>query len=585
MLIIAEKPSVARNIANFLSNGNFRRISYSKNIYYYLFNLDGEKVYVLPSIGHLYTISDLKNDFSYPSFDYKWVPAYYEDGIMIKKKYIEMFKIFSNEEDIVLATDYDIEGELIGYNIIRFALNRNNADRMIFSAITRKDILSAFYNRKNSIDFGMAMAGETRHIIDWLYGINLSRILTRSLWHYTKKYVLSIGRVQGPTLKIILQREKEIENHKPEEYYVLTAIVSKNDIKIKASYKNKIKDKAEAERIKKNIGKYLRVIDVKREKILESPPHPYNLVDIQVDAYRLYKISPKITLDILQKLYERGYVSYPRTSSERLPDTIDFRGIIRSLGEIREYSLYSKILMEKNFLKPNNGKKDDVHPAIHPTGLIPDRLDRKEFLIYDLVVRRFLATFMDQAVIENIEVILSNDLIFDYKKCINKGWMIVYWKILSGNFLDLDFKIGDILNVEKVSIRKRKTPPPPRYNQASLIKKMEEYNLGTKSTRAEIISILYQRNYINGRSIRLTKLGEKVIDIFERHFPEILDISLTRKIEDDLERIIRKPDISLKERIISEVKEVILNISKKVNEKKIGEELYEVIKSLKSENR
>jgi len=540
---------------------------------------------VLPSIGHLYTVSDLKNDFSYPSFDYKWVPAYYEDGIMVKKKYIEMFKSFSNEEEVILATDYDIEGELIGYNIIRFALNKNNAERMIFSAITKRDILNAFYYRKKSIDFGMAMAGETRHIIDWLYGINLSRILTKSLWHYTRRYVLSIGRVQGPTLKIILQREREIENHKPEEYYVLTVIASKGNIRIKASYKNKIKDKSEAERIKNNIGKYLRVVDIRRNRVLEPPPHPYNLIDIQVDAYKLYRISPKTTLDILQKLYERGYVSYPRTSSERLPDTIDFKGIIKSLGEIREYNLYSKILMEKGILRPNNGKKDDVHPAIHPTGLIPDKLDKKEFLIYDLVVRRFLATFMDHAVVEDIEIILNNDLIFDYRKCISKGWMIVYWKVLSNNFLNIDFKIGDILSVEKVSVRKRKTPPPPRYNQASLIKKMEEYNLGTKSTRAEIVSILYQRNYISGRSIKLTKLGEKVIDIFERHFPEILDISLTRKIEDDLERIIRKPDVSLKERIISEVKEVILNISKKVDERKIGEELYEVIRSLKSEDR
>jgi len=584
MLIIAEKPSVARNIAYFLSNGNFRRISFSKNVYYYLFNLDGENVYVLPSIGHLYTVSDLKKDFSYPSFDYKWIPSYYEDRIFVKKDYIEMFKSFSNEERVVLATDYDIEGELIGYNILRFALNRNDAERMVFSAITKKDILNAFHNKRDSIDYGMAMAGETRHIIDWLYGINLSRILTRSLWHYTKKYILSIGRVQGPTLKIILQREKEIENHKPEEYYILTVIASKGDTKIKANYKRKIKEKSEAEEIRKRIGNHLKVLDIKKERISEAPPYPYNLTDIQVDAYRLYRISPKTTLDILQKLYERGYTSYPRTSSERLPDTIDFGRIIRDLGELREYNLYSKILMEKKVLKPNNGKKDDVHPAIHPTGLIPDRLDKKEFLIYDLVVRRFFATFMDPAIIENNEIILNEELSFEYKKCINKGWMIVYWKFLSNSFLDLDFKVGEVLNVEKVYIRKRKTPPPPRYNQASLIKKMEEYNLGTKSTRAEIVSILYQRNYINGRSIKLTKLGEKVIEIFEKYFPEILDINLTRKIEDELDRIMKKPDVSLKEKILDEVKEVISDISKKVDEKKIGEELYGIIKSLESNN-
>jgi len=585
MLIITEKPSVARSITYFLSNGNFRKVSFSKNVYYYFFNLDGERVYVVPSIGHLYTVSDLRNDFLYPSFDYKWVPAYYEDGIIIKKKYIEMFKSFSDEEKVVLATDYDIEGELIGYNIIRFALNKNNADRMVFSAITKRDILSSFYNRRDSIDFGMAMAGETRHIIDWLYGINLSRILTKSLWHYTRKYTLSIGRVQGPTLKIILQREKEIESYKPEEYYVLAAIILKGNIKIRATYNRKIKEKSEAENIKKNVTKYLKVLDIKKERISEYPPHPYNLTNIQVDAYKIYKISPKTTLDILQKLYEKGYISYPRTSSEKLPDTIDFRSIIRNLREIAEYNAYCKVLLEKKVLKPNNGKKDDIHPAIYPTGLVPERLDKKEFLIYDLVVRRFLSTFMDPAVIENVKVILNDDFGFEYKKCINKGWMIIYWKFLYDNFLDLDFKIGEVLNVEKVFIRKRKTPPPPRYNQASLIKKMEEYNLGTKSTRAEVISILYQRNYINGRSIRLTKLGEKVIEIFEKYFPEILDISLTRKIEDELEKIMKKLDISLKEKILIEVKEIISDISKKVDERKLGEELYKAIKELESNNR
>ncbi|RDD52590.1 DNA topoisomerase I [Nanoarchaeota archaeon NZ13-N] len=584
MLIIAEKPSVARNISYFLSNGNYRRIKFSNGIYYYFLKLDGENIFVVPSIGHLYTISDMKRDFSYPTFNYKWVPSYYEDRIFIKKKYIEMFRQFSNEDKVVLATDYDIEGELIGYNIIRFALNRRDANRMIFSAITKKDILNSFYNQRDNIDYGMAIAGEVRHIVDWLYGINLSRILTRSLWHYTKDYILSIGRVQGPTLKIILEREKEIENYKPEEYYVLSAVILKDNLKIKAVYREKLKSRSEAEDIKKRIGKSVKVIDVKVEKLSEAPPHPYNLTNIQVDAYKLYKISPKSTLDILQSLYERGYVSYPRTSSEKLPDTIDFRSIIENLGEISAYRRFSEALISKRVLRPNNGKKEDVHPAIHPTGIIPSNLSKKEFLIYDLVVRRFFATFMDPAILERNIVLFSNGLEFDYKKCISKGWMVVYWNILSKVFLEINFKVGEVLNVEKVSINKKKTPPPPRYNQASLIKKMEEYNLGTKSTRAEVISILYNRNYIDGRSIRLTKLGEKVIDIFERYFPEILDINLTRKIEDKLELIMKNPDSSIKDEVIGEVIEIIKQISNGLDEKKIGKEIYDAIKLLNSNN-
>jgi len=385
MLIIAEKPSVARKISSFLSNNKYRKIRFSRNIYYYYFNQEGKNIFVVPSIGHLFTLSDLNENYDYPTFNYRWVPSYIEDGIIVKKYYIEMFSKFRNENNIIIATDYDIEGELIGYNILRYILNKENANRMIFSAITYKDIIRAFNNKKESLNFGYIYAGETRHIIDWLYGINLSRALTKSLFYYTRKFVLSIGRVQGPTLMLVFNRENEIEKFKPEEYYKVEALVIKDDKKLKFSYiKDKIKDKDEANRIKNNLGKYLIVsnVDKKEEKI--NPPYPYNLTDIQMDAYKYYKISPKRTLDILQSLYEKGYVSYPRTSSQKLPETINFKEILSNLSSINYYKKYIVPLLGKQILKPYNGPKDDVHPAIHPTGYIPEYLDYKEKLIYDL---------------------------------------------------------------------------------------------------------------------------------------------------------------------------------------------------------
>ncbi len=581
MLIITEKPSVARKIAQFLSNNRYRIIKLSKYTSYYYFNLDGKNVFVLPSIGHLFTLSDMNKKYEYPTFDYRWVPSYYEDGIIAKKYYIEMFRKFKNENEIVIATDYDIEGELIGYNILKYILNKNNASRMIFSAITYKDIIRAFNNKKESINFGYVYAGETRHIIDWLYGINLSRALTRSLFYYTRKFVLSIGRVQGPTLSLIFNREKEIEEFIPEEYYKIEAIVTKDERKIKFTYiKEKIKDKESAIKIKNSIGKYVTVnyITKKEEKL--NPPHPYNLTDIQVDAYKYYKISPKVTLEILQSLYERGLISYPRTSSQRLPETINFREILTNLSNIINYKKYINLLLQKAYLKPNNGSKDDVHPAIHPTGVIPDYLNNKEKLIYDLVVRRFISTFYDPAIIYKIYVNTKEDFFYEYYKIKFKGWLDVYWNIYRDNFLDLEFNIGEKLLVDKVNVLKKKTSPPFRYNRASLIKKMEELNLGTKSTRADIVEILFKRKYIEGRSIKITNLGKKIIEIFEKYYPDILDLSLTRKMEEDLERLEKNPDITLKDKIIEENKEIIKDISKviKENEKKIGEELYNFIK-------
>jgi DNA topoisomerase-1 len=581
MLIITEKPSVARKISIFLSNNRYRIIRFSKNIYYYYFNLEGKNVYVVPAIGHLFTLSDLDKKYDYPTFNYKWVPSYFEDGIIAKKYYIEMFSKFKNENDIIIATDYDIEGELIGYNILRYILNKENASRMIFSAITHKDIVRAFNNRKESLNFGYIFAGETRHIIDWLYGINLSRALTRSLLHYTKKFVLSIGRVQGPTLMLIFNRENEIKNFKSEEYYKVEALVMKGNKKLKFSYiKDKINDKDGANKIKNNLGEYLIVINVDKKEEKISPPHPYNLTDIQMDAYKYYKISPKRTLDILQSLYEKGYISYPRTSSQKLPETIDFKEILSNLSLINSYKKHIILLLEKKILKPNNGSKDDVHPAIHPTGNIPEYLEYKEKLIYDLVVKRFIATFYDPAIVYKINVITKENFTYSYYDIKYKGWLGVYWDIYKDNFVSLKFSTGEKLLIDKVNILKRKTKPPARYNKASLIKKMEELNLGTKSTRADIVEILFRRKYVEGKSIKITELGKKIIEIFERYYPDILDINFTRKMEENLEKLENKPDISLKEKIIEENVEIIKDLSKvmKENERKIGEELYNFIK-------
>jgi len=581
MLIIAEKPSVARKISSFLSNNKYKTIKFSKYIYYYYFNLEGKNVYIVPSIGHLFTLSDLDKKYGYPTFNYRWIPSYFEDRIIAKKYYIEMFSKFKNEDNIIIATDYDIEGELIGYNILRYALNKENANRMIFSAITYKDILRAFNNRKESLNFGYIYAGETRHIIDWLYGINLSRALTKSLFYYTRKFVLSIGRVQGPTLMLVFNREREIENFKPEEYYKVEALVIKDDKKLTFSYiKDKIKDKDEANKIKNNLGKYLIVsnVDKKEEKV--NPPHPYNLTDIQMDAYKYYKISPKRTLDILQSLYEKGYVSYPRTSSQRLPETINFKEILSNLSLINSYKKYIVLLLEKQILKPNNGYKDDVHPAIHPTGNIPEYLEYKEKLIYDLVVRRFIATFYDPAIVYKINVITKENFVYDYYDIKYKGWLDIYWEKYKDNFVSLKFNVGERLFIDKVYISKKKTKPPARYNRASLVKKMEELNLGTKSTRADIVEILFKRKYVEGRSIKITELGKKIVEIFEKYYPDILDINFTRKMEENLEKLERKPDINLKEKIIEENIEIIKDLSKviKENEKKIGEDLYNFIK-------
>jgi len=582
MLIIAEKPSVAKKISQYLSRGNYRRIQYKRKVNYYVFNLNNEKVYVVSALGHLFTLSDRNKTLEYPTFNYIWVPAYEEDKIYIKKQYIDLIKKFSNEREIIIATDYDIEGELIGYNILRFILNRKNAYRMIFSAITPIDIWNSFINKKDSIDFNFAIAGETRHIVDWLYGINLSRALTKAIRYYNKKIVLSIGRVQGPTLKLVYEKELEIRNFKPEYYYILEAEIIKNNKVYKFKHKiAKFSSKDEAEKIKNSIKNYLTISNIEKSIEKISPPYPYNLTDLQTDAYKFYKISPKKTLDIAQKLYEKGYISYPRTSSQKIPKTINILDILENLKQILSYRPFISILLKKERLEPNNGPKDDVHPAIHPTGLIPTNVSKLEWLIYDLIVRRFLATFMDKAIIEKIKVLTKEGFYYEYKRVIEKGWLSVYWIWIKDDFEDEEFRIGEKLSLKSIKIRKKKTSPPPRYNPASLVKKMEEINIGTKATRADIVQILYKRKYIKDRSIKITELGEKIIQIFDKYFPEILDVNLTKKLEKELEKI-EKGKIDYREKVIQETREIVKSICYKIKEKEkeIGKELYEMAKTL-----
>ncbi|AAR38900.1 NEQ045 [Nanoarchaeum equitans Kin4-M] len=386
MIIIAEKPSVAKRITFSLTT-NYKLIS--KNPPQYYFKIDSKPVIVIPAAGHIYNLDT--NQRGYPVFDYFWNV---EKG---KTKFAKAFSKYKNEKEVIVATDYDLEGELIGYNILRFALNKTNAKRMVFSALTPKDLREAFFNLRESIDKNLAIAGETRHIIDWLYGINLSRALTYALRHYVKDVTLSIGRVQGPTLRLVYEREKEISNFIPEEYYRVV-FIHKN---YKFYYIEKLKNLERAKEIAK--CKELKIVRVKEEKVYLPPPHPYNLSAIQQDAYKFYKISPKDTLLILQKLYTNGYISYPRTSSNILPESLDYRYILEKL-KLWGYSYYISYLLKKPILKPNNGNIEDAHPAIYPTGIIPKGLSKKESLIYDLIVRNFIATFMDKALIIKFKV-------------------------------------------------------------------------------------------------------------------------------------------------------------------------------------
>ncbi|WP_048152545.1 DNA topoisomerase I [Palaeococcus ferrophilus] len=317
VLIIAEKPNVARKIAYALAEGKPTRKSIGK-VPYYEFVRDGKRIIVAPAVGHLFTLAPKVKTWGYPIFDIHWVPVYEaEKGKSYARDYVKALATLAKQADeFVVACDYDTEGEVIGYTALKYAcgVDPSKAKRMKFSALTKKDLLKAWYNLEPTINFGMADAGVTRHILDWYWGVNLSRALSSSIRRASGKWmVLSTGRVQGPTLKFLADREREIANFKPTPYWVIKMLLEKNGENYTATYeKERILDEEEAKRIVEEARKgpaFVERVEVKQGK--RHPPVPFDLGTLQREAYSAFGYSPKKTLEIAQKLYEKGYCLHP----------------------------------------------------------------------------------------------------------------------------------------------------------------------------------------------------------------------------------------------------------------------------------
>ncbi|MBW3020679.1 DNA topoisomerase I, partial [Candidatus Woesearchaeota archaeon] len=459
----------------------------------------------------------------------------------------------------------DIEGEVIGLNIVKYVAKQKDANRMKFSTLTKDELIKSYENKEKHLDWGQANAGETRHKLDWYYGINLSQALTNSIKKAGTFKILSTGRVQGPALKLLADKELEIRNFKPEPYWELELKGKLNSNNIIASHeKGKFKDEKEVlEILNKTKGKDAKLSKIESKEMKVQPPVPFDLTSLQIEAYGKIKISPKKTLSIAQELYTSGWISYPRTSSQELPDSIGFNKILQMLNKQPAFKGETEYLLNKKSLKPNNGKKKDAaHPAIYPTGIIPEGITGKERKLYDLIVRRFLATFGEPATRETVTYTIdcnSEKFILKGTLTKEKGWMTLYGEFAKQKEEELPkAKVGDDIKDPKITKLNKETTPPKRYTEASIIKELEKRGLGTKATRASIIDTLFQRNYIEGKKLEVTDLGLKISDILVKNVPKITDEAMTRSFEDDMEAIRenkKKPEEVLKkaEKVITEI--------------------------------
>ncbi|MDP2924971.1 MAG: DNA topoisomerase I [Nanoarchaeota archaeon] len=571
VLVITEKPQAAAKIAAALSEG--REIKRSDNgIPYYELERNGREIRVACAVGHLFTVSQIKKGTDYPIFDIAWFPNYEIKKKDFTKKYFQLIKrLVTGASEIVVATDFDTEGEVIGYNIIRFIAGQKDAKRMKFSSLTAKEIQDSFEDRHPTIEWGQAIAGETRHFIDWLYGINLSRALMNAIKSTGKFKIMSIGRVQGPALNLIVEKEKEILNFKSSPYWQIFIKINDGKNTTELKYIKDITKKQDLDKFKDLVGKKAIAQTIKTKQSIE-PPSPFDLTTLQTESYKFHGITPSQTLRVAQKLYLAGLISYPRTSSQKIPETIEPKRILKQLEKH-----YGELVNNVARDKPVEGKKSDpAHPAITPTGIY-NKLEGEDKKIYELIVKRFISCFCSNAELENKRVELEiNGLKFSEKgmEILSQGWMEVYpSKIEEKEIKDFN---GEVL-IEKLNILEKMTQPPKRYSPASIISELERKNLGTKATRSNIIDTLYDRDYIKEKSIQATELGISLIDSLKKNSPIIIDEKLTREIEKDME-IIRssKKDLEKKQaNIIKIAEDALKRISDefKKNEHIIGKEL------------
>lgn len=576
-LIVAEKPRVAEKIA--LAIGEKVEKKAHNGVSYYKTSHKGTEIAVAPAVGHVYTLVEKQKSREYPVFDIQWVPAFEasKEAAYTKGYVLLLQKLGMKADTFISACDYDIEGSTIAYNVFRYATTIRDGQRMKFSALTKDDLVSAYENR-GDFDYNNAYAGETRHIIDWYYGINLSRALMSALRRAHRYKVLSIGRVQGPALSILSNLEHKIQAFVPAPYWELTAKIKKTDFMHR---KGRFSDESEATDALSNTRDegIVKSMEKKDHSVHTNPC--FDLTSLQVEAYRLFKYTPSRTLEIAQNLYEASLITYPRTSSQKIPPTIRLPPIISALAKDPEYKEMAEKLMGNKWYKPLQGKKDDpAHPAIHPTGM-KGSVDGPEKNLYDLIVRRFMAAFAPPAKRQSVRVEVDAGELYaaSGSRLVEKGWTEFYGKYYKTEDVEIpEFKEGEKVKLTGKKNTKKETKPPRRFTEASIVSELEKRHLGTKATRAGIVDTLFKRGYMTGKSIEVSEFGLKVCEILRKYAPEILDENLTKKIEEDMEAI--QEGKLHKEKAIEDSREVLTQILDKwkTNEEKIGKDLLEALK-------
>ncbi|MFA4999699.1 MAG: type I DNA topoisomerase [Parcubacteria group bacterium] len=530
-LVIVESPTKARTIGGFIGD-NFK---------------------VLSSYGHVRDLPKSKLGIDTEgNFDPQYVIP-----TKNRKRVNELKKEAASAEKIILATDEDREGEAIAWHLVKaLDLENKKYERIAFHEITSEAIKEAL-SRPRKISIDLVDAQQARRVLDRLVGYKLSPFLWKKIMGH-----LSAGRVQSVAVRLIVEREEEIRKFIPETYYTIKCAFKTNDpssqrldetdgefeatlLKIngKAIPKPGIKDENEANDIVAEIKKSAcKVYSVEEKRVSRSPNPPFTTSTLQQECSRRLGFSAKTTMMIAQHLYEEGHITYMRTDSLNLSPSSTAAAknwLSENLG-----NKYSE--KAPRIWKTKSKSAQEAHEAIRPTDpkIIAENLseDERSKKLYDLIWRRFTASQMPDAVFSAKRILVESG-----KHVLSASGSSVdfdgYLKIWPSKFEEKslpDLRKGESLRVLDAAKYQHETEPPARYNEASLIKTLEEFGIGRPSTYAPIISVIQARQYVDKNEQRRfvpTDIGEKVNKLLTEHFPEIVDISFTADMENKLDAV------------------------------------------------
>ena len=591
-LVVAEKTNAAENIAKELGVGTKKDKVYNTPVC--RFTREGEEWVAMGLRGHILAVdfprelqwredqgwfgvdeegevfpASLPSTLAHPPFE-KVRKPFTKEGVDIKgwkvpslpylvwapvvkkpaeKEIIRTLKNLAKKADeVIIATDFDREGELIGSDAVSMVRQVNEdvpVVRARYSSFTKPELEHAFA-RENlvAVDDDLAAAGESRQFIDLIWGAVLTRYLTMAKFGGLGN-VRSAGRVQTPTLALVARREKERQAFVPEDYWVVrgTAATQKGEEFKVAHATARFKDEATATSAyqdAKAAGK-ARVTDVVKKTRKGTIQTPFNTTSLQTAA-AAEGLTPARTMRIAESLYMSGLISYPRVDNTVYPETLDLSEVVTMLKGVPQYSNYCDELLAAHPLTATRGKQETTDPPpIYPTGVgDPDKLRPEEWKLYNLIARRFLATLSEQPVIEGTKVTLdaggqtftaSGDVL------VKPGYRAIYPYGSKKDEQLPALSVGQEVDLTSLDLEAKQTEPPARYSQGKLVQEMERLGLGTKSTRASIIERLYEVKYLKNDPIEPSQLGMAIIDALECYAAHITTPEMTSELEGDMTKV------------------------------------------------